>query len=334
MKQSEAILIPQLLAERVPRPVVEEAYIEGTRMLVIIGNEVDTVIRYSRSGSVDMPQLSSYPENADAAAHADERLARQRASGRRNTTGEGVDWPRNWKLAAAKAVGKIWYEGSKPVRNAGIGNAVSTRPSVSSTLPKLDAARDKITVELLRRTHQDYRRTVPNSYDVSIREVDSAFSRQNVSELARALAEWVKDLNRQYYRFRPDEANTVAERLEPILKQELTNIGKFRVRKIASVEHSEEAEIMRPFRRLRVELGPVGAGKALHVLAPNFFPLWDNAIAESYGLDTERGYFKFMLKIKQQILNLPDEIVPGVSTLKLLDEYNYLRASEKRRGAY
>jgi hypothetical protein len=48
MKQSEAVLIPALLAARVPRPVVEEANIEGVRMLVIIGNEVDTVIRYNR----------------------------------------------------------------------------------------------------------------------------------------------------------------------------------------------------------------------------------------------------------------------------------------------
>jgi hypothetical protein len=50
MKQSEAVLIPALLSARVPRPVVEEANIEGVRMLVIIGNEVDTVIRYNRGG--------------------------------------------------------------------------------------------------------------------------------------------------------------------------------------------------------------------------------------------------------------------------------------------
>src|SRR5271169_3266304 len=159
MKQSEAVLIPPLLAARVPRPVVEEATIEGVRMLVMIGNEVDTVIRYSRSGSADMPQLSSYPDKAEAAAHADERLARQRASGRRNTTGEGVDWPRNWKLAAAKAAGKIWYEGSKPERRAEIRNVVfEPQRILSSSI--LSAA------ELLE-IHEEYRRTVPNSYDVT-----------------------------------------------------------------------------------------------------------------------------------------------------------------------
>ena len=116
MKQSEAARIPSLLAARQPCPTVEEATIEGVRMLVILGKEVDTVIRYSRSGGADMPQLRSYPDVAEAAAHADERLARQRASGRTNMTGEGTDWPRNWKLAAAKAAGKIWYAGRDGTR--------------------------------------------------------------------------------------------------------------------------------------------------------------------------------------------------------------------------
>jgi hypothetical protein len=124
MKASEAVRIPAMLAARRPRPVVEEATIEGVRMLVILGKEVDTVIRYNRSGGVDMPQLASYAEVAEAAAHADERLAKQRASGRANTTGEGVHWPRSWKLAAAKAAGKIWYPGSKTQRKAEAKNVV------------------------------------------------------------------------------------------------------------------------------------------------------------------------------------------------------------------
>ena len=109
MKQSEAIRIPALLAARQPRQTVEEATIQGIRLLVILGDEVDTVIQYLPSGGVNMPQLSSYKEIAEEAARADKLLAKQRASGRRNTTGEGVHWPRNWKLAEAKAAGKIWY---------------------------------------------------------------------------------------------------------------------------------------------------------------------------------------------------------------------------------
>jgi hypothetical protein len=109
MKQSEAVRIPTLLAARRPRPVVEEAVIEGIRMTVILGDDVDTVIRRTRGDGADMPQLSTYPEVAESAANADERLAKQRASGRMNTTGEGTHWPRNWKLAKARVAGKIRY---------------------------------------------------------------------------------------------------------------------------------------------------------------------------------------------------------------------------------
>ena len=76
----------------------------------------------------------------------------------------------------------------------------------------------------------------------------------------------------------------------------------------------------------------IGKDVALHVLAPNFFPLWDNAIAESYGVATETDYFQFITIVKQQVLNLKEEIVPGVTALKALDEYNYLQASATRKG--
>jgi hypothetical protein len=118
MKQREALRIPALLAARKPRPFVEEATIAGIHMLVIIGNEFDTVIRYNQRGGADMPQLSSYPEVAESAADADERLAKQRLSGRKNTTGEGKHWPYNWKLTKARAAGKIWYAGTQDQADA------------------------------------------------------------------------------------------------------------------------------------------------------------------------------------------------------------------------
>ena len=109
MNEKEAKRIQALLAGRQPRPVWEEVTIEGTRMIVIIGNEVDTVIKYIRGGGVKMPQITTYKDVAEDAARADLLLAEERASGRSYTTGEGHDWPRNWKLEKAKAAGKIFY---------------------------------------------------------------------------------------------------------------------------------------------------------------------------------------------------------------------------------
>jgi hypothetical protein len=329
VKQSEAVRIPALLAVCQPRPVVEEANIEGTRMLVILGNEVDTVIRYNRNGAADMPQLASYPEVAESAAHADERLAKQRASGRMNTTGEGADWPRNWKLAAAKAAGRIWYVGSPPTRAKTECKNVAFKAQNGPPSALLS-------VEELLKVHAEYKSTVPNNYVVTMERIEKTLIKQNVGETADAVAEWVKNLNRQYYRFNPDKALNLREKLEPLIAAELTTLLGFRSRSIATLTRAaDEPTVRRLFDRLRPELGPVGTGKALHVIAPNFFPLWDNTIASDfYGVSTDAsGYFQFMILVKQQVVNLPDELAPGLTALKAIDEYNYLRMAKRKKAS-
>jgi len=73
---------------------------------------------------------------------------------------------------------------------------------------------------------------------------------------------------------------------------------------------------------------------ALHVLAPPFFPLWDNSIAAAYGVSTEEGYFKFMLLTKQQVASLPgDFALPKTGgLLKAIDEYNYCKYTQDRKN--
>jgi len=318
MKASEAARVVGLVAARKPPVVYEELTIEGVRMLVIIGNAVDTVIRFSRGGSADMPQISSYPETAEAAAYADERLAKQRASGRRNTTGEGNDWPRDWKLDKAKAAGKIWYADSRPIRLKS-DNIITASVKFSVKQP---------TAEELRSTHQKYVQTVPNSYATAVRRVGAALGSQNTEELASAVADWLQDLNRQYFRFRPDEARTLKGRLLPIVQKNMGALAGFHARSIKSLTPSDKSEFLQLFNMLRAECGPVGAGKALHIFSPHFFPLWDDKIAAGYGVikDSE-GYFQFMNLVREQVQHLPEDIVSGVSILKILDEYNYLQIS-------
>jgi hypothetical protein len=53
-------------------------------------------------------------------------------------------------------------------------------------------------------------------------------------------------------------------------------------------------------------LGPLGASKRLHVLAPRFFPLWDGAVARSASLYfVKRGanggrYWRWMVTMKRE----------------------------------
>src|SRR5713226_5254266 len=231
MKASEADRIQGLLAARRPPVTYEAATIDGVRMLVIIGKEVDTVIRFSRGGSADMPQVCSYPEVAESAVYADQRLFKQRAPGRRNTTGEGRDWPHDWKLDKAKAAQKIWYAESRP-------NRLPSKPC--STTQKVSLSHAAPTAEELRNAHEEYRQTVSNNYATTIRRVGAALSSQKIGELAEAISDWLKSINEEYYKhWHPKEAATLAQRLMPILREELDPLMKFRQRGITTLEDSD-----------------------------------------------------------------------------------------------
>lgn len=82
-----------------------------------------------------------------------------------------------------------------------------------------------------------------------------------------------------------------------------------------------------------------GASKALHVLNPNFFMMWDENIRCGYGCcECEEGYFNFLLRSKKEIKEIIStynrdyqtgqkisQLIykgPPKSILKLLDEYN------------
>ena len=87
------------------------------------------------------------------------------------------------------------------------------------------------------------------------------------------------------------------------------------------------------FRDFAAVLGAVGVAKALHVLAPTFFPLWDNKIANEYGIrleyvgKVENGfwwgrYMDFMEIRRMQVAALGSTVS---SPLKALDEWDYMR---------
>ena len=85
-------------------------------------------------------------------------------------------------------------------------------------------------------------------------------------------------------------------------------IKKFREKDISSLEECEK-EIKELFSSLCEILKPVATAKTLHVLAPNFFPLWDTEIARGYGFEyttknAHEKYFEFSKKIKEIVENI------------------------------
>jgi len=84
----------------------------------------------------------------------------------------------------------------------------------------------------------------------------------------------------------------------------------------------------------------VAVAKALHLLAPDFFPLWDTDIAITYGswwAFSDFGaleYVPFCWKMKRLVEHLADcncvrDAVPKRSPLKLIDEYNYSKFTKR-----
>ncbi len=139
------------------------------------------------------------------------------------------------------------------------------------------------------------------------------------------------------------------ESLQECLERNWTKLEAYNLRRITSLNSSDEQgvkEFFDDFLRATsckvrktgdIEQSPVSAAKALHMLAPNFFPIWDNAIARGYScywnnssLKGADRYWEFMLKIKRIGEGLSghyDDIraISPESILKLIDEYNYSR---------
>jgi hypothetical protein len=97
-----------------------------------------------------------------------------------------------------------------------------------------------------------------------------------------------------------------------------------------SLTDADEEQLLAIFGDFETALGPVGAAKALHLLAPRFMPLWDRAIAAEYtgqlgrmGSNSWR-YLRFMRECRlQSIAAGGDAAAADGNILKALDEYNY-----------
>jgi len=102
------------------------------------------------------------------------------------------------------------------------------------------------------------------------------------------------------------------------------------------------------YKSLRIIVGPTSASKILHLICPNFFPMWDcdirKLISNIYkwrknshkGIgESPEGYYKFIQEI-QVFLKKYDEVLLELSKqydkgkLKLIDEFLWKIAPRKR----
>ena len=157
-------------------------------------------------------------------------------------------------------------------------------------------------------------------------------------DLVPALMMLLTTWNKNYYRFfeQRNPGTTLAEHfddLEKAITKHFDCLLVLRQRQILAITDVPEKDLRRIFDDFATVLGRVGAAKCLHLLGPDFFPLWDAAILKGYGLEkgahrhsseTDR-YIAFMHISRTQIERLNNWRSLTSHPLKLLDEYNYCR---------
>lgn len=149
--------------------------------------------------------------------------------------------------------------------------------------------------------------------------------------------------NQAFYRYGPPDL----QRFEQLLAREASTLEQLRNRDISSLSGADDQTVRALFDSALESLqsasgkssgrrSPVAVAKALHLLAPSFFPLWDDKIASAYGCgyarDPARKYLKFMAISKDTITHLRaviDDLLDEKTALKVLDEYNYAKFTKE-----
>lgn len=152
-------------------------------------------------------------------------------------------------------------------------------------------------------------------------------------EMSDSLGVLLLTYNQAFYRYGPIDFFA----LENCINQNLRALSSFRSRNILSYCTTDDIAIKDLYgqflKALQINEGktrgrqsPVAVAKALHLLAPTFFPLWDDKIARAYNC--HYTYVPFMQKMKDLVEILTPDIDlqnTDKTLLKLIDEYNYAK---------
>lgn len=161
------------------------------------------------------------------------------------------------------------------------------------------------------------------------------------SEIADGLGVLLLTWNQAFYRYGIFDF----DKLEKCIARNFQKIENFRNRDISSLSSPDEENIKYLFNELlealQIDSGkiqgrksPVAVAKTLHLLAPNFFPLWDDKIARAYrcyyNKKSAEKYVSFCKITKTISDKVKDCIIRLDKTLpKLIDEYNYSKYTKR-----
>jgi len=161
----------------------------------------------------------------------------------------------------------------------------------------------------------------------------------NPSEMADGLGVLLLTWNQAHFRY----GSFDFDELEQCIASNLDLLAGYRKRNILNYSPADDQAITALFQQFLLALriregGRTGAkspvAKTLHLLAPDFFPLWDDKIARAYECNYSNSsqpakkYLVFMGKMEQIAQALQESVdtkETGKALLKLIDEYNYAK---------
>ena len=171
-------------------------------------------------------------------------------------------------------------------------------------------------------------------YRVATELVELAIAGKVSLSLAEAIAVLLQTWNHTFYRFRQFDNQHFMD-LERRIEKHYASLIAFRERRIETLTDTDATAVLTLFHDFETLLGPVGASKCLHLLAPYFFPLWDQSIAKAYGVPLGRTgtnakrYWDFMWRVREQVSALGSSLGDDANPLKAIDEYNYCKYTKK-----
>lgn len=172
--------------------------------------------------------------------------------------------------------------------------------------------------------------------------------------MANGVALLLLNWNWDFYRFGQSPEPLDFEKLEKCIDKNCAIINSFRSRDLSTLSEKDEQSIKQLFDqffeatmlvsdKIKDRKSSVSVAKALHVLAPTFFPLWDSSIAESYAKASGKKYeskseeyIYFCKQIKyiyEHVKNYEglknDNKLSKKNLIKLIDEYNYSKYTSR-----
>jgi len=186
----------------------------------------------------------------------------------------------------------------------------------------------KISTRLIRESWNDDRE-VSDALGVLLLTWNAAFYRYSILNYP-SIEYVIKRHREELNKFRELDISELQEDMKDVVKSIYTDF-------LCALKSEGKGGVK---NRARVSYSPVSTAKSLHLLCPKFFPLWDNKIAKGYGCHWKNSknsfedYWKFMKINYEQVASIRNqspasESLKEISTLKLIDEYNYVHFTLK-----